>query len=304
MNSKQILESIIYTCENTFVEKNGTIFSNKFYFKKNSFNFGELTLYALSQLKQEADIYRNNYLYSNLSTLIDYIIDLINQYINCYRNNFNDNVIINNLNTKKVFGNQYRIAPSKYVSQFNKIKVKYLESFLELGIIDCSNVKLPVAQPVNNTYNPNNNTYNPNNNTYYPNNNQNLYNLNQSNIIIPIQYGDNKKIVKYFYKKIFQKWLYDDFEKLLKYFYIVKNKVKIIDNLSQYKKNKLKGSIYKKIIKYIHKNIFSKNDVKKLLDKFVLKKKVNYDTLNKKYKKQVKKKIFDKIKKKIINLIL
>lgn len=82
-----------------------------------------------------------------------------------------------------------------------------------------------------------------------------------------------KKMVKYFYYKFLDKWIYSS-DDVLNFFVIQDGKVKMIDNLSMYSpQNSMKDTKIEteKKINYLEKHIFTKKLVYKILKKFVKK---------------------------------
>lgn len=84
------------------------------------------------------------------------------------------------------------------------------------------------------------------------------------------------KMISYFYDNL-DKWLNDDFKDLLKFFVVKNGKVSLINSISQYKQNDNKDSDKK--IAYIINNYLSKSHIKRILAKYVDKKKSEWARL-------------------------
>jgi len=112
-----------------------------------------------------------------------------------------------------------------------------------------------------------------------------------------------KTIVKYFYYKIIDKWLYNDLLPLLGFITIIDGKPKLIKNLNDYKidKNSISDSIDAKI-DYIENILITKNMVKHVLKKIVQKENVKWYNLYK-YENQIKQKFYKYIKSKLEDAI-
>lgn len=92
----------------------------------------------------------------------------------------------------------------------------------------------------------------------------------------------HKRMIKYFYTKLTEKWLYrsQDYKKLLKYFKIEKSgdnsKVRIIDSLDKISKDSIEKKDRKFIYRYIEKIFINKRFVRKVLQQYIAKTKINW----------------------------
>lgn len=81
-----------------------------------------------------------------------------------------------------------------------------------------------------------------------------------------------KKMVNYYYDLIRDDWLLDDLNDILNYFHYKDGKVEMIHKIDEYSPsniNKDTDKIAEKKVEFIEKNIFTKNDLKHVLRKFV-----------------------------------
>jgi hypothetical protein len=80
------------------------------------------------------------------------------------------------------------------------------------------------------------------------------------------------RIVKYFYYKVLDKWLYTDMLDVLNYLKTKNNKIDLLDNLNEYNENSVdkdSDDTVKQKIDFIEKYIFTKTLLFKILNKFV-----------------------------------
>lgn len=89
----------------------------------------------------------------------------------------------------------------------------------------------------------------------------------------------HKRVVKYFYYKTLENWIYDDSEmtKLLNYFIIDKNKVTLVSSQAEYekRKNKLLSESEKKIIvEFISNYVLTQNKMEDFINKFISRMKI------------------------------
>lgn len=81
----------------------------------------------------------------------------------------------------------------------------------------------------------------------------------------------HKKMIKYFFYKTLDKWLYDELSEILNYFVIKGDRVELISNLSQFNSatgHDSQASADKKV-KYIENNVISPKFMSKILYKYV-----------------------------------
>lgn len=110
-----------------------------------------------------------------------------------------------------------------------------------------------------------------------------------------------KSLVKHYYYKILDKWLYNELKPLLAYIKIVNDVPTFVSSLNDVDTNSLKNEsrdIINKKIQFFEQKIISKDLVKHILKKIVKKYSIKWYELNK-YNKYVKKNFFNYIKKKI-----
>lgn len=115
-----------------------------------------------------------------------------------------------------------------------------------------------------------------------------------------------KTVVKYYYYKIFDKWLYEDLLPLLAYVDVDNNgEIRLIKSLNDYDVKKLgkePETITQKKIKYMENKIISKDLVKHVLKKICTENNINWYGL-KKYNGKIKKILFKYLSNKIKNAI-
>ena len=75
------------------------------------------------------------------------------------------------------------------------------------------------------------------------------------------------KILKFFYVRLFNRWLFRN-DKLLKYFKVSKNSIKTIKTKKEYRNNDLTSEDKENIVGYIIENIYDKYDLKKTLKRY------------------------------------
>ena len=114
-----------------------------------------------------------------------------------------------------------------------------------------------------------------------------------------------KRIVKYFYYILLDKWLFEDCKFILKYFNYKNKKVKFVPSLNKAKSSnsKDKKNITLKKIKFIEDNILKQKDVYNVLEEFVDSRKINWYDLIKKHSNSLMRKLCKMLKKKIIRKI-
>lgn len=79
-------------------------------------------------------------------------------------------------------------------------------------------------------------------------------------------------MARYFYYKTLDKWLYDDLIDILNYFVVTGGKVELIKNMNDYKSDIVNKDTQENIeakISFIEKYLFSKDNMMKILKKFV-----------------------------------
>lgn len=93
-----------------------------------------------------------------------------------------------------------------------------------------------------------------------------------------LNYDSNirKRVVNYFYYKTLEKWLYDDdnMTQLLNFFVVEKDKVFLVNSLSDYektKKNLLSESKKRTIVNFIGKYLLTKSKMGDFIHKFIKK---------------------------------
>ena len=94
----------------------------------------------------------------------------------------------------------------------------------------------------------------------------------------------HKKVAKYYYYKLLDKWLYHDLKHLLAYITIQDGRPALIKSLNQYdfnSVNDLSTEELKKRIDFLENNIITKDLIKHYLKKIVNKKKIMWYHLNK-----------------------
>lgn len=101
-----------------------------------------------------------------------------------------------------------------------------------------------------------------------------MVNMGQSVAIINESVNNNPetkyKMIKYFYYKTLDKWLYGELSTVMNYFTISNGQVQMIKNMSEYKdSNNENDDTIKKKKEYIEKNVFSKHDMTKILIKVI-----------------------------------
>jgi hypothetical protein len=106
------------------------------------------------------------------------------------------------------------------------------------------------------------------------------------------------RINKYFYERMFNKWIFNEYKKLLHIFKINGKTINKVKNNKEFKKNKLSNSEKQKIVKYIVNNIYDKYDLKKSLKSFSRRSGLRLVDLVD-YKDRVKIHIYRDLKKKI-----
>ena len=78
------------------------------------------------------------------------------------------------------------------------------------------------------------------------------------------------KMVKYFYYKTLDKWLFGELSNILNYFTSSNGQIQMIKNMSEYKEATSENDdAMKKKKEYIEKNVFSKHDMTKILLKVI-----------------------------------
>lgn len=121
------------------------------------------------------------------------------------------------------------------------------------------------------------------------------YNLNADRNV-------HKKMAKFFYYKVIDKWLFQDMKHILGYFVVSGDKVGIISNMKQYSdKNETPEKMTKKV-SYIEDKVFNQKEMMYILKQFIKKTNTNWYDLpkNKKYVKSViADALINKIKRKI-----
>ena len=108
------------------------------------------------------------------------------------------------------------------------------------------------------------------------------------------------KITKYFYERLFNRWIYRDYRKILNLFKVKSGKVIRIKSKKEYKNNNLSDKDKDLIINHIIENYYDKYDLKHSLNSFTKKSRTRWVELieNKEY---VKQKIYNDLKKKLRN---
>lgn len=109
----------------------------------------------------------------------------------------------------------------------------------------------------------------------------------------------HKKVTKYYYYKLLDKWLYEDLKPILAFVTTHDGKPSLIKSINQYDINSVDGlskDELKKRIDFLENNIITKDLIKHLLRKIVDKKKIMWyhlnkfeDTIKDKLKKYLKK---------------
>lgn len=105
-------------------------------------------------------------------------------------------------------------------------------------------------------------------------------------------------VVKYFWKKTLEKWLYGEFKEILAYLTINNDKVELVKKISNNDKNESQDIINKKI-DYLAENIITKKLILKALARYVDDNNVNWYDLPKKThgpKEEIKRVITAEIK--------
>ena len=107
-----------------------------------------------------------------------------------------------------------------------------------------------------------------------------------------------KKVVKYFFNKLVDDWLYGSFSDVGKYVIVKDGKAEFskITSESDNTMNDIKA-------RYITEEIFTKHDLLEVIDKDVRKQNVNWFDLRTKHKSDLKDYIHGKIKKHLIKLL-
>lgn len=85
-------------------------------------------------------------------------------------------------------------------------------------------------------------------------------------------YLAQKQMVEHILYLVLDKWLYKDLCHLLKYLIVVDDKVKYIDNIDDYKKNKICDDSKKDVklkADFIEENILGKNEMRRLLKRMI-----------------------------------
>lgn len=106
------------------------------------------------------------------------------------------------------------------------------------------------------------------------------------------------KISKFFYEKMFNKWLLNDYKKLLHLFKVSGKSIKKVKSKKDFKKNKLSHSDKEKVIKFILNNVYDKYDLKRSIKKFSKKSRLRLVDLVD-HKERVKVQIYRDLKQKI-----
>ena len=106
------------------------------------------------------------------------------------------------------------------------------------------------------------------------------------------------RIFKFFYEKMFNKWIFNDYKKLLHLFKVSGKSIKKVKSKKDFKKNKLSHSDKEKIVKFILDNIYDKYDLKRSIKKFRKKSRLRLvDVLD--HKERIKVQIYRDLKEKI-----
>ena len=111
-----------------------------------------------------------------------------------------------------------------------------------------------------------------------------------------------KKMSKFFFEKLMNKWLHSDFEDLLDHIVVKGKNAKLVSKLKDVKSNKTKGSEYDDKIDYIAEEVMTKHDVRSFLKKFVTKSGINWWDL-KNHMRIVKKSLYKRIKRRFEKMI-
>ena len=106
------------------------------------------------------------------------------------------------------------------------------------------------------------------------------------------------RIVKYFYERMFNKWIFSDYKKLLHLFKISGKSIKKIKSKKDFKKNNLSEKEKEKIVKFILDIVYDKYDLKRSLKNFKKKSRLRLVDLVE-YKDRVKVQIYRDLKEKI-----
>lgn len=77
------------------------------------------------------------------------------------------------------------------------------------------------------------------------------------------------KVTKYFYEKLFNKWIFTHLKKILKFFKIKSNKIVLVKTKNEYNSNKSSDEEKRDIVEFIINNIYDKYDLKHSLKKFI-----------------------------------
>ena len=94
----------------------------------------------------------------------------------------------------------------------------------------------------------------------------------------------HKRLTKYFYYRLLDKWLFEDITDVLNYLVVKGDKVSVINSLSEYKPSNIKkdtDDTVKMKSDFIQNNVFSKRDMLNFLTKFVYKTETNWVDLPK-----------------------
>jgi len=106
------------------------------------------------------------------------------------------------------------------------------------------------------------------------------------------------RISKFFYEKMFNKWVFNDYKKLLHLFKVSGKSIKKVKSKKDFKKNKLSHSDKEKIVKFILNNVYDKYDLKRSIKKFSKKSRLRLVDLVD-HKERVKVQIYRDLKQKI-----
>jgi len=106
------------------------------------------------------------------------------------------------------------------------------------------------------------------------------------------------KMIKYYYQHFADKWLITDYRDLLKYLIVKGGKVHLISKLSEYKSQSESDKDRRMKVEYILENYLNKSFLKRMLNKYVEKKKSAWANLYEQ-KDSVKEFIYKKVKESI-----
>jgi hypothetical protein len=111
------------------------------------------------------------------------------------------------------------------------------------------------------------------------------------------------RVLKHFYNKLFDKWLYSDFKSLLKFLYIKNDRVYFISDIKELEKAKPDDGLTADLkIDYIKDFLVSKSYLSNMLARYTDKYRTNwYDLYNQEH--SVKRYIGNRLKKRFLNTI-